>query len=131
MFKGTNSPSMAKIDKPIFDVLPGIESPDGCPYMKGIRPPSGLDHFCDELFSDRSFPCSPRDGGGYESTSTSVESSPIGWLPPFSSTSSSRDKSRLWKLSMMPKYVEVRDISSWGDRCEHKVEESDASGEDF
>ncbi|MCO5613097.1 hypothetical protein L7F22_067371 [Adiantum nelumboides] len=108
MIRRFRARSMSRFDKPAFNS--GSDELGGCHSADGTSSSGSFDRFCADILGD-SFSGSPRDPfWDDESTSTSVESPPIGWTRP------PRDKSRLGKLQSLPKVINSTKTSRWEER---------------
>lgn len=120
MLRSLRARSMPKLDKPVFDVLPDESAEQQS--ADGTSSTASFDRFCADILGEGSSLGSPRDtlwDGDESTTSTSVESSPLGW------PRASKDRSRLGKLHSLPRYIDNRDTSGWEERKDRKMEESD------
>ena len=109
--------------KPVlFDMFPSESPPEQMsPDVRGSN--VSFDRFCSNLLTDGLLIGSPREAswdGDESSTSTSLESSPLGWTPP----AAPRDSSRIGKLHSLPNYITSRAMTDWEDRGEKNLDDS-------
>lgn len=124
MIRRFRTRSMSRFDKSLFDS--GSDEIGERRSSDGTSSTGSFDRFCADILGDSFSTGSPHDlfWDGDESTSTSVESSPVGW------PRASRDRSRLGKLHSLPRLINSADTFRWEERECNKVEDflADMSG---
>lgn len=120
MIRRFRTRSMSRFDKSLFDS--GSDEIGERRSSDGTSSTGSFDRFCADILGDSFSTGSPHDlfWDGDESTSTSVESSPVGW------PRASRDRSRLGKLHSLPRLINSADTFRWEERECTKVEDFSA-----
>ncbi|KAH6559096.1 hypothetical protein KP509_1Z028300 [Ceratopteris richardii] len=107
LMKRLKARSMSRLDKSISDS--GSDELGERYSADGTSSSGSFDRFCADVLGDSFSTGSPRDPFWDldDSTSTSVESSPIGWTRP------PRDRSRLGKLHSLPRLICTSKTTKW------------------
>lgn len=122
--KSFRSRSMSMRDKNLFDVMPH-EFADQQSF-DGASSTTSFDQFCADVLGEGPIsdsPCDPFWDADESITSTSVDSSPLGW------PCSAMDKSRLAKLHSLPNVVNNKQAAEWEEKEKKTEVVSDVSGQ--
>eukprot|EP00250_Pteridium_aquilinum_P022589 c2542_g1_i1 orf=513-2324(-) len=115
--KSMRSRSMSKLDKNPFDVMPDEFTDQQS--VDGTSSTASFDRFCAEILGEgplKDGPCDPFWDADESTTSTSVDSSPLGW------PCTAKDMSRVAKLHSLPRIANSRQTTEWDEEKEKKAE---------